>query len=84
MGAPALREDAPGSSTIRCDLCHRPFKSIYHVQFDGIPYKFCSGLHVGMAQKNFEAHKEAGDLPEHPEDTKFNHDDFISEWGGEE
>lgn len=61
MGSMVLRQNVP--YLVKCDLCGHVSHNIYQVSFDGVKYKFCSGMHAEQARNNFNKNKELNVKP---------------------
>ena len=61
MGESILRVTFPYHR--QCDICHKPMKSLYRIELDGIPVYVCTGAEAVIARDRWMAKKENNITP---------------------
>ena len=61
MGESVLRVQFPFHKP--CDICHKPSKSLYRIELDGIAVYVCTGSEAVIARDRWMEKKKSGAVP---------------------
>ena len=61
MGEAVLRVTFPFHKP--CDICHKPSKSLYRIELDGVPVYVCTGAEAVIARDRWMEKKDNNIMP---------------------